>query len=130
MTTIPSDTAPATKRLRIDFVSDVVCPWCAIGLKSLLLALHRLDGELTADLHFRPFELNPQMPAEGESAIEHLVQKYQTTPEQLEVSGQAIAARGEALGFTFRSTVIVTFTILLTRTAYCIGRNWKGVSLR
>jgi predicted DsbA family dithiol-disulfide isomerase len=84
--------------------TDVVCPWCAIGLKSLLLALHRLDGELTADLHFRPFELNPQMPAEGESAIEHLVQKYQTTPEQLEVSGQAIAARGEALGFTFRST--------------------------
>lgn len=48
-------------KLRIDFVSDVSCPWCAIGLSALEQALHRLDGEVQVDMHFQPFELNPQM---------------------------------------------------------------------
>ena len=64
------------KTLRIDFVSDVVCPWCAIGLASLEQALQRLQGEIAADIHFQPFELNPQLPAEGEGIGEHLQRKY------------------------------------------------------
>lgn len=89
-------------RLNIDFVSDVSCPWCAIGLASLEQALRNLDGVVQADLHFQPFELNPQMPAGGQDVTEHLTQKYGSTPEQQLVSREAIRQRGESLGFTFR----------------------------
>lgn len=88
--------------LKIDFVSDVSCPWCIIGLKSLDEALHRLDGVVAAELHFQPFELNPQMPPEGEDIGEHLQRKYGATPEQSESNREAIRARGAALGFEFR----------------------------
>lgn len=89
--------------LRIDFVSDVSCPWCAIGLNALEQAIGRLGGEVAVDLHFQPFELNPQMAPEGEDATEHLVRKYNTTPEQIERNREAIRERGAALGFTFGS---------------------------
>ncbi|MDB6002352.1 MAG: oxidoreductase, partial [Rhizobacter sp.] len=68
------------KPLKIDFVSDVSCPWCVIGLKSLETALQRLDKEVTAELHFQPFELNPKMPAGGQNIVEHITQKYGSTP--------------------------------------------------
>jgi predicted DsbA family dithiol-disulfide isomerase len=89
------------KHIKIDFVSDVSCPWCAIGLQSLQTALHKLDGELDASLTFQPFELNPQMVAEGEDITEHLNKKYGSTPEQATAARENIRARGEALGFTF-----------------------------
>jgi predicted DsbA family dithiol-disulfide isomerase len=87
--------------LRIDFVSDVVCPWCAIGLVSLEQALQRLGGEVRAEIHFRPFELNPQLGAEGEDIATHLQQKYGMSAEQLAANQEAIRQRGAALGFTF-----------------------------
>lgn len=88
--------------LKIDFVSDVSCPWCVIGLRALEGALERLGDEVAVELTFRPFELNPQMPPEGQDAVEHLVHKYGTTPEQIARNGEAIRARGEALDFAFR----------------------------
>jgi len=88
--------------LRIDFVSDVSCPWCAIGLTALEQALANLGDEITAEIHFQPFELNPQMPPEGEDSTQHLVNKYGSTPEQIDANREAIRARGESLGFTFR----------------------------
>lgn len=88
--------------LKIDFVSDVSCPWCAIGLASLERALERLDGEVAADLHFQPFELNPAMPPGGQDITEHLTQKYRSTPEQQAQSRDAIRERGAAVGFDFR----------------------------
>jgi predicted DsbA family dithiol-disulfide isomerase len=88
--------------LRIDFVSDVSCPWCAIGLTALEQALANLGDEVTAEIHFQPFELNPQMPPEGEDSTQHLVNKYGSTPEQIDANREAIRARGESLGFTFR----------------------------
>jgi len=91
-----------TTALKIDFVSDVSCPWCAIGLASLERALERLDGEVHADLHFQPFELNPGMPAGGQDVTEHLTQKYGSTPQQQAQSRDAIRARGAAVGFDFR----------------------------
>jgi predicted DsbA family dithiol-disulfide isomerase len=91
-----------TSHLKIDFVSDVSCPWCAIGLASLEQALGKLEGEVQADLHFQPFELNPQMPAGGQDITEHLTQKYGSTPEQQAGSREAIRQRGADLGFTFR----------------------------
>lgn len=88
-------------QLRIDFVSDVVCPWCAIGLASLEQALERVRDEVRADIHFRPFELNPQMGPEGEDIAEHLQKKYGMSAAQLAESQAAIRQRGAALGFTF-----------------------------
>ena len=88
-------------RLRIDFVSDVVCPWCAIGLASLEQALERTRGEVEAEIHVQPFELNPQLGHEGEDAIEHLQKKYGMPAEQLAANQDAIRQRGAALGFTF-----------------------------
>jgi predicted DsbA family dithiol-disulfide isomerase len=87
--------------LRIDFVSDVACPWCAIGLASLQQALTRLDGSVRADIHLQPFELNPQLPVEGEDANEHLMHKYGMGEEQLESNRSAIRERAAALGFAF-----------------------------
>ncbi|WP_151637983.1 DsbA family oxidoreductase [Noviherbaspirillum aerium] len=89
-------------RLKIDFVSDVSCPWCAIGLKSLEQALERVGDDIRADLHFQPFELNPKMQPEGQDITEHLAEKYGATPEQSERNREAIRARGEAVGFEFR----------------------------
>ncbi|AND70791.1 hypothetical protein ATSB10_33370 [Dyella thiooxydans] len=87
--------------LRIDFVSDVVCPWCAVGLASLERALAALDGEVRAEIHFQPFELNPQMAPEGEDIAEHLGRKYGLNAVQLAQNQEAIRQRGAAVGFTF-----------------------------
>ena len=91
-----------SKSLKIDFVSDVSCPWCAIGLASLETALERLDGEVKANLHFEPFELNPAMPAGGQDITEHLTAKYGSTPQQQQAARDAIRERGAAVGFEFR----------------------------
>ena len=88
--------------IKIDFVSDVACPWCAVGLKALEAAIARVGGDLQVELHFQPFELNPQMPREGEDAVEHLTRKYGITEQQAAQSGEAIRARGAELGFEFR----------------------------
>lgn len=88
--------------IKIDFVSDVACPWCAVGLKSLEAAMARIGDGLQVELNFQPFELNPQMPAEGEDSVEHLTRKYGITAEQAAGNGEAIRARGESLGFEFR----------------------------
>lgn len=110
--TIMTTPNPSTT-LRIDFVSDVSCPWCAIGLASLQQALQRLDGEITAEIHFQPFELNPQMSADGEDSTEHLARKYGSEATQIEANREMIRERGAALGFTFnmdrRSRVYNTF---------------------
>jgi predicted DsbA family dithiol-disulfide isomerase len=90
-----------TSSLKIDFVSDIACPWCAVGLGSLEKALERLQGQVQADLHFQPFELNPDMPPGGQDLGEHLTQKYGSTPEQQSLIRQTIAERGAEVGFTF-----------------------------
>ena len=87
--------------LKIDFVSDVSCPWCAIGLAGLEVALTRLQPDITARLQFQPFELNPQMAPEGEDVGEHLTKKYGSTPEQQAQIRETIRERGAAAGFAF-----------------------------
>ncbi len=91
-----------TEPLKIDFVSDVSCPWCAIGLSALEKAIANLGDEVPVELHFQPFELNPGMPPEGQDVTEHLTAKYGSTPDQQAASREAIRQRGEAVGFTFR----------------------------
>ena len=87
--------------MKIDFVSDVSCPWCVIGLNALEQALGRLNGQIAAELHFQPFELNPGMAPEGQDIGEHIAEKYGATPEQTAANREAIRARGAVLGFTF-----------------------------
>jgi predicted DsbA family dithiol-disulfide isomerase len=87
--------------IKIDFVSDIACPWCAVGLASLEQAIERVRQDVTVELHFQPFELNPNMPPEGEDIVEHLCRKYGLTPAQVEQNQQQIAERGAAVGFEF-----------------------------
>ena len=94
-------TAPAST-LRIDFVSDISCPWCAIGLSALEQAVARIGPDVKVDLHFQPFELNPKMPAGGQDITEHLTQKYGSTPAQQKQIRDTIRERGADVGFTFR----------------------------
>jgi predicted DsbA family dithiol-disulfide isomerase len=89
-----------TTRAKIDFVSDVSCPWCAIGLQSLLTALRNVGGS-TANLHFQPFELNPDMEPAGEDIAAHIGRKYGASPQQFAQSQEMIRARGAELGFRF-----------------------------
>ena len=82
------------KTLHIDFVSDIVCPWCVVGLGGLQTALNTLKAEgITAEVHFQPFELNPQMPPEGENIVEHIGRKYGSTPEQSAANRAMITQR-------------------------------------
>ncbi len=90
-----------TTQLRIDFVSDVSCPWCAVGLGALEAALKNITPEVTAELRFQPFELNPQMPREGQDTFEHLNQKYGSSREQQAQMREMIRERGAAVGFVF-----------------------------
>lgn len=90
----------ATK-LKIDFVSDVSCPWCVIGLKSLEQALARVGSQVSAELHFQPFELNPDMASQGQEISEHITQKYGITLEQANANRENIRARGAEVGFKF-----------------------------
>jgi len=86
--------------LRIDFVSDVSCPWCVIGLKALEGAIARLGDEVKIEIHFQPFELNPDMPPEGEDRDEHLMKKYGRTKEDFAAARETIRQRAAAVGFT------------------------------
>ena len=69
-----------TQKLKIDFVSDIACPWCIVGLGGLEKALDALDGEIAADIVFHPFELNPAMPKGGQNSLEHIAEKYGLAP--------------------------------------------------
>ncbi|NIZ10338.1 DsbA family protein [Pseudooceanicola sp. HF7] len=89
-----------TTPLRIDIVSDVMCPWCLIGYRQLSQALEATGTE--HEIHWHPFELNPEMPPEGQNTREHLAEKYGSTPEQSEQARQHISALGNELGFAFR----------------------------
>jgi len=89
--------------MRIDFVSDVVCPWCVIGLKSLEQALANAADIVAADIHFQPFELNPDMPRQGQNVAEHVAQKYGTDPERSKGTRDLIRNSAAGFGFAMRS---------------------------
>ncbi len=90
-----------TTSVSIDFISDVVCPWCALGATALEQAIKNVAGDISVELTYKPFELNPDMPAEGEEAVEHLMRKYGRTAEDIAAGKAMQIARGEAIGFKF-----------------------------
>jgi predicted DsbA family dithiol-disulfide isomerase len=95
--------APKKSALKIDFVSDVACPWCAVGLGALEQAIKNLGDDVQTEIHFQPFQLNPDMPPEGQDITEHLTQKYGSNAAQQAKTYEAIRARGAEVGFDFRS---------------------------
>jgi predicted DsbA family dithiol-disulfide isomerase len=106
--------------MRIDFVSDVACPWCAVGLNALERALER--SGLQAELHMQPFELNPTMAAEGADAAQYLKAKYGMSDAQLAENRARIAERGAAEGFAFGTRAHVWNTFDAHRLLH-----WAGV---
>jgi predicted DsbA family dithiol-disulfide isomerase len=92
-------TTPVT--LHIDFVSDVACPWCAVGLNALERAIERVGPDIDVQVRMQPFELNPTMPAEGADAKQYLQSKYGMSDEQLAANRERIVALGAAAGFAF-----------------------------
>ena len=97
--------------MKIDFVSDIACPWCAVGLNALEIALQRIGDDIPVSLHMQPFELNPDMAIEGEDAAAYLSRKYGLDTAQLTANRANIRARGDAVGFSFgdRTRVWNTF---------------------
>lgn len=91
--------APA--RLTIDIWSDVMCPWCIIGYSQLQKALAQLEGEIAAEIRWLPFELNPDMPEEGEGQADHIARKYGRSPQEAEANRARLVAIGERAGYSF-----------------------------
>jgi len=89
---------PVSARLTIDIWSDVMCPWCLIGYGQLSKALAELAGEIEAEIRWRPFELNPDMPREGEEQEAHLQRKYGRSFEEGAGLRQRMKAIAEEAG--------------------------------
>ena len=119
-----------TQPLRIDFVSDIACPWCAIGLSSLRLALSRLGDAVDAQIVMHPFELNPQMGPEGEKIVDYLGKKYGRTPAQIEETQAMIRERGASVGFTFGPRNYVYNTFDAHRLLHWAGIEGKQLPLK
>ena len=93
-----------TKPMRIDFVSDISCPWCVIGLKGLEEALRQVGDLVEAEIHLQPSELNPDMPAEGQNVREHVEQKYGPARGDSSAIRETIRARAADVGFTIATS--------------------------
>ena len=118
--------------ITIDFVSDIVCPWCAIGLNGLLEAIRRVDGELRVELRIKPFELNADMPAEGEDLVEHLQRKYGSSAEDIARNQEHLRSMGEEVGVHFdlkkRSRIYNTFDA--HRLLHWAGESHRDIALK
>jgi len=117
-------------RLEIAFVSDVACPWCAIGLASLDQALERLKDELDVTVRIEPFELNPDMGPEGAEIVPYLARKYGRTKEQIAQTQAMIRERGAAVGFAFGPREHVWNTFNAHRMLHWAGLEGRAVELK
>jgi len=116
--------------MKIDFVSDVACPWCAVGLNALERALERIGDDIPVELNFEPFELNPTLAPEGADAAEYLRAKYGLSPEQLAKNRANIRDRGAAVGFAFGERAHVWNTFDAHRLLYWAGLEGKQRALK
>jgi predicted DsbA family dithiol-disulfide isomerase len=117
-------------RLDLAFVSDIACPWCAIGLASLEQALARLEGEVETTLRFEPFELNPDMGAEGMELVPYITRKYGRTPAQVAEVQARIRERGAAVGFAFGPRTHVWNTFDAHRMLHWAGLEGRALELK
>jgi predicted DsbA family dithiol-disulfide isomerase len=116
--------------LRIDIVSDVVCPWCIIGLKQVEQALTLVGQDIAAETHWHPFQLNPHMPPEGEDTAEHIARKYGSTPEQSRANRSRLSDIGNSVGFAFNygegMRIYNTFNAHKLLTIFGSERGWRA----
>jgi predicted DsbA family dithiol-disulfide isomerase len=119
-----------TQPLTIDFVSDIACPWCAIGLTSLQLALKRIGDAADATITPHPFELNPQMGPDGADIVEYLGEKYGRTPAQIEETQTMIRERGASVGFPFGPRIRTYNTFDAHRLLHWAGLEGKQLPLK
>lgn len=116
--------------LRIDIVSDVVCPWCIIGYRQVQMALDMLEQPVAAETWWHPFELNPNMVPEGEDTAEHIARKYGSTPEQSRANRQRLSDIGDSVGFSFNygegMRIYNTFKAHKLLTVFGAERGWKA----
>jgi predicted DsbA family dithiol-disulfide isomerase len=116
--------------MKLEFVSDVACPWCAIGLFSLEAALDRIGSDFDTELTFEPFELNPDMPPEGEDVIPYFARKYGKSAEELAATQAMIRQRGAEVGFTFGTRSHVWNTFDAHRLLYWAGLEGRQKELK
>jgi predicted DsbA family dithiol-disulfide isomerase len=121
-----------TKRpqLNLSFVSDVACPWCAIGLASLDQALAKLGGELDVTVTIEPFELNPDMGPKGEEIVPYIARKYGRSKEQIAQAQAMIRERGESVGFKFGQRNHVWNTFDAHRLLHWAQLEGRGLELK
>ena len=116
--------------LRIDIVSDVVCPWCIIGLKQVEKALTLVGQDIAAETYWHPFELNPNMVPEGEDTAEHSARKYGSTPEQSRANRSRLSDIGNSVGFAFNygegMRIYNTFNAHKLLTIFGSERGWRA----
>jgi predicted DsbA family dithiol-disulfide isomerase len=116
--------------LRIDIVSDVVCPWCIIGLKQVEQALTLVGQDIAAETYWHPFELNPNMPPEGEDTAEHIARKYGSTPEQSRSNRNRLSDIGNNVGFAFNygdgMRIYNSFNAHKLLTIFGSERGWRA----
>ena len=116
--------------LRIDIVSDVICPWCIIGLKQVEQALTLVGQDIAAETHWHPFQLNPHMPPEGEDTAEHIARKYGSTPEQSRANRSRLSDIGDSVGFAFDygdgMRIYNTFKAHKLLTIFGSERGWRA----
>lgn len=116
--------------MKIDFVSDVACPWCAVGLASLEAALATLPPSVPVELEFQPFELNPTLAPEGRETVAYLSQKYGSTPQRIAQMRETIRERGAEVGFTFGERPWVWNTFDAHRLLYWAGLEGRQHELK
>jgi len=120
----------AKQHLDITFVSDVACPWCAIGLASIDKALGRIGGDIDARITVEPFELNPDMGPEGANVMEYITKKYGRTKEQIAEVQARIRERGADAGFTFGPRDHIWNTFDAHRMLHWATLEGKGAELK
>lgn len=88
--------------MKVDLISDIVCPWCALGLASLQQALARLPSDVSVTLNFQPFELNPELGPAGEDLTDYLCRRYGITARQIAATQASLQQHGQSLGLNYR----------------------------
>jgi len=121
-----------TPVITVDIVSDVVCPWCIIGYKKLEKAMAQFEGQARFELAWHAFELNPDMPPEGQSINEHMAQKYGATQEQSRANRERLRSAGNDLDFEFnyRENMRMVNTFDAHRLLHWAGENGKQTTLQ
>ncbi len=118
-------------KIKIDVVSDVVCPWCYIGKRRLEKAIAQVADQVDVELEYHPFELNPDMPAEGRNQKEYLVKKFGSEAKYLQITNHVTeVAAQEGLHFDFKKQNISPNTRNAHRLIWFAKKHGKQIEMK